>query len=63
LEYGQFEENLFTQDQPFGITMAAMMYAQIPAPPKQVRMTHARRTSVGSMSKYSAMPPHTPHSI
>ena len=46
-----------------GITMAAMMYAQIPAPPKQVRIIHASRTSVGSISKYSAIPPHTPHSI
>lgn len=46
-----------------GIIIAAMIYAQIPAPPKQVRITHARRTNVGSISKYSAIPPHTPQSI
>jgi len=48
---------------PLGIIIAAMIYAQIHAPPKQVRITHARRTRVGSMSKYSAMPPQTPQSI
>ena len=47
----------------FGIIIAAIIYAQIPAPPKQVRITQARRTRVGSISKYSAIPPHTPHSI
>lgn len=48
---------------PLGIMIAAIIYAQIPAPPKQVRITHARRTRVGSISKYSAIPPHTPQSI
>ena len=40
-----------------------VQHNQVGTPPKQVRITHARRTSVGSISKYSAMPPHTPQSI
>ena len=40
--------------------MAAIMYARIPLPPKQVNATQANLTRVASMLKYSAIPPHTP---
>ena len=43
-----------------GITIAATIYASIPLPAQAVNKTHASLTIVGSMSKYSAIPPHTP---
>lgn len=55
--------NKADRNYPLGITIAAIIYAQNPAPPKQVRITQASRTRVGSISKYSAMPPHTPQII
>ncbi len=39
---------------------AAMIYASRPLPPSAQNTTQPRRTSVESMLKYSAMPPHTP---
>ena len=52
-------ERLFVQS---SIFLTLNSSRQLP-PPKQVRITQARRTRVGSISKYSAIPPHTPHSI
>ena len=43
-----------------GMTMAARMYAKIPLPPRAQNSTQARRTTVGSMPKYYAIPPQTP---
>ena len=43
--------------------MAAMIYASSPLPPSRLNTTQARRTSVGSMPKYSAIPAHTPEII
>ena len=42
--------------------MAAIIYASIP-PPVHPNSTNASRISVGSMLKYSPIPPHTPQSI
>ena len=44
----------------FGITIAAIIYAIIPLPAHAVNKIQASLTNVGSMSKYSAIPPHTP---
>ena len=60
LEYGQ-KFRIYTCD--FGIIMAQRKYARIPAPQKQLKITHIIRISVGSMLKYSAIPPHTPQII
>ena len=46
-----------------GMMTAAMMYARIPLPPKAQNSTQASRTNVGSMPKYSAIPPQTPSII
>lgn len=45
--------------------MHKMIYRSMPgkAAEKQVRITYPTRTSVGSISKKSAMPPHTPASM
>ena len=43
--------------------IAAIIYARIPLPPTQVKTTAPRRTSVGSILKYSAMPAQTPSII
>ena len=47
-----------------GIIIAAMIYAISPLEQLHTQITTASsRTSVGSMLKYSPMPPHTPHNI
>src|SRR5215831_9329426 len=38
------------------------MYASRPGPPSTANTTNSTRTSVASMLKYSATPPHTPAS-
>ena len=47
----------------FGMMIDAMMYARIPDPPIKEKITHASLTSVGSMLKYSPIPPQTPQII
>ena len=39
------------------------MYARIPQPPIRLNSAQIRRTTVGSMPKYSAIPPQTPSII
>ena len=43
-----------------GMTIEQIMYARTPEPPMQANSTQITRTSVGSILKYSAIPPHTP---
>src|SRR5699024_5218862 len=45
-----------------GMMTAAMIYASIP-PPVHPNSTKSSRIRVGSILKYSPMPPHTPQSI
>ena len=47
----------------FGIIIAATIYANTPEPPNAENNTHAKRTNVGSILKYSAIPPQTPANI
>ena len=47
----------------FGITNAQIKYINNPPPPKRVRITTKSLIIVGSKSKYSAKPPHTPQSF
>ena len=48
-----------------GRTMAQTMYASSPGKPAENKeaQTQSKRTNVGSTSKYSASPPHTPQSF
>ena len=46
-----------------GIMIAAIIYAMIPLPPNAQNSTHPKRISVGSILRYSAIPPHTPSNI
>ena len=57
------ESNIDLLAEQFGIIMAQRKYARIPAPQKQLKITHIIRISVGSILKYSAIPPHTPQII
>lgn len=43
-----------------GIMIAATMYARKPLPPRKLNNIQASRTMVGSILKYSAIPPQTP---
>ena len=47
----------------FGMMIDAMMYVRIPDPPIKEKITHASLTNVGSMLKYSPIPPQTPQII
>ena len=42
------------------MTSAATKYANIPVPHPNTKITAISRTTVGSILKYSAIPPHTP---
>src|SRR5258705_10119642 len=44
-------------------TIHKMMYSKTPVPPHNTTSSHNTRTSVTSMSKYSARPAHTPPSF
>ena len=46
-----------------GITIAATIYARIPVPAQNTSRSHINLTIVGSILKYSAIPPHTPHNF
>lgn len=47
----------------FGINKAAIRYARSPVPAQRTKISHIIRTIVGSISRYSAMPPQTPQSF
>jgi hypothetical protein len=51
---------LFLQLLRLGMTIQAIKYARRPSPSRKIERNHKSLTIVGSIPKYSPIPPHTP---